>query len=90
MKKGKNKKGEAKEDGSNISKENKKKDKYKNSTYFNCNEKGHLARDCPANHDEEDEDTSIAGMTCVGCEECHGGCCAMGSQKKKLHKDYEV
>ncbi len=63
---GKNKGGKSQEENSN--KENKKKDKYKNATCFNCNQKGHLARDCPGNNgDDKEEETRMTRMAYIGC-----------------------
>jgi hypothetical protein len=81
-----------KKDGKGKSEQDKREDKLKIMKCFNCLQKGHLARDCPENNEDDDEPEPLAGMTYqredfVGCS---NGCCATGKQRKRLHKIYEV
>lgn len=72
------------------SQQDKKLERLKNMKYFNCLQKGHLARACPENNDDDEEPEPMAGMTYEGFTGCSNGCCTTGKRKKRLHKIYEV
>jgi hypothetical protein len=91
MRNGNRNKNNDKKDGEGKSQQDKREDRLKNMKCFNCLQKGHLARDCPDNAEEEEE-VPMAGMTYQGEDfvGCSNGCCATRKGRKRLHKIYEI